>query len=275
MSPMQTPAEHLARNAQQLEALKVLKKTPLDIFCLQEVNPLPFRLDEIEKALDLCGGSCVVNAGVKLGGFGLPPGLREGLAIIPGDGFENKNFHELTLSGSAKEFAQMVFQLSERRKAFLFEGSFEGKKVGVVNLHLHHGPDTNSENLQRKKSELQRLAAWIETRMDSWDISAVCGDFNCVAESPAMEPLLSLGFQDTAQLAGIHMVPTWDPSVNAFAKLSSTEANTSETKTWDATPQVLDRIYLKTKVSPHQVSVTQIREPELSDHFGVCAELRY
>ena len=272
---METASDHAKRYQRQLEVLRSWKRGPLDIFCLQEVNPLPNRLDEIQAALDCNAGSCTVNAGVKIGNLGIPPGLREGLAILINNGFENRTFRELTLSGDALEYAQLVFQTKERRKALLFEGTFGGVRMGVINLHLHHGPDTDPKNLERKKSELQKLMAWIEQRMKSWDITAVCGDFNCAGSSPCLEPLLSLGFQDSANLADIEALPTWDPSINSLAHQSSVLADSPETEKWDATPQVLDRIYLKTKTNLSGVSLTQIREPELSDHFGLCVEMTY
>jgi endonuclease/exonuclease/phosphatase family metal-dependent hydrolase len=278
MSPMETRGAHSKRYSRQIEVLKKLRRGSSDIFSFQEVNPLPERLDQIKAALDLDGGSCLVNAGVKFGKFGIPVGLHEGLAILRSHEFQNSKVTEATLSGGATEFATnppIVFQISERRKALLFEGTLDGRTVGIVNLHLHHGPDTNPKNLERKTSELRRLKDWIEPKMANWDLAAVCGDFNCAGTSPCLEPLLSLGFQDSAVLAGVQPKPTWDPTVNPLARQSSILADSPETKAWDGTAQVLDRIYLKSKIPLQHVNLTQIREPELSDHFGLDVEIFY
>jgi endonuclease/exonuclease/phosphatase family metal-dependent hydrolase len=283
MSPMQSPREHADRYQGQLDVLSAWRRSPSEVMCFQEVNPVAKRFAQLSAALGRKGGTSLVNAGIKVGGFGVPWGLQEGLGILVGDGVRAPVFSEITLSGTGKEIRSsggtplITFQTAERRKALLMEGELEGLKIAVVDLHLHHGPDTGAENLRRKRQELERLGEWIGPRLDGWDLVAVCGDFNCGRDSACLEPLKALGFTDAAELAGVTQAPTWDPKDNRFAADSARMADREETRAWDGAAHVFDRIYLRPRpgsARPVQVSALQLlREPELSDHFGVWAEL--
>jgi endonuclease/exonuclease/phosphatase family metal-dependent hydrolase len=147
------------------------------------------------------------------------------------------------------------------------------KKVAVVNLHLHHGPDTIEKNLARKKAEIQKLCQWLEPRLDGWDLLVVCGDFNGDPDSASVAPLLSLGLQDASHLAQVTQEPTWDPERNSIANKSHTLVEAPEVSAWDAGKHVFDRVYLKSKQPLDSVGLTLIREPELSDHFAVSVEI--
>jgi endonuclease/exonuclease/phosphatase family metal-dependent hydrolase len=216
---MESPAARRRRRRRQIEVLSDWENSPRDIICLQEVNPLVRHTRKLSAGLAMRGEGCVVNAGVKIARVGLPPFLEEGLAIFSGSELVNGRYSEITLSGVARELRgpfglSAVWQLQERRKAFVFESECQGEKVAVVNLHLHHGPDTIAENLARKKSEIKKLCDWLRPRLQDWDLLAVCGDFNCDANSACVEPLLALGLKDSAMLAGVVQEPTWNPELN-------------------------------------------------------------
>ncbi len=283
MSPMQTRAKHAERYRLQIEAIRAFLAVggvaQTDVLCFQEVNPLASRFDELSAGIGRDGGACLVNAGVKLGGLGLPRGLQEGLAIFAGEAILEPAFDQLTLSGSAFEMQSplgtplLTLQGAERRKALLMEGRLAGRSVAVVCLHLHHGPDTGAENLARKTAELERLREWIEPRLESWDLVAICGDFNCESSSPCLTPLLGMGFEDSAKLAGVAQEPTWDPRQNGFAAESARLADTAETREWDGAPHVFDRIYLKARKPLRVTAHSLFKHAELSDHFGTWIEI--
>lgn len=279
MAPMELPAEHERRYRAQLQWLRSRGRGDNAVICLQEVNPLVPRFDELSGALGMEGGACLVNAGLKLGRFGVPPGLMEGLAIFAGGGFARADFEQVTLSGGALELRSargaplLTLQTGERRKALRFAGALGAWRVAVVNLHLHHGPDTSAPNLARKRGELARLVDWLAAGFGAWDLVAVCGDFNCDPGSPALEPLLGAGFLDSAELAGVVQAPTWSPATNPHAAGSGPRADTDAVRAWDAGEHVFDRIYLRStrelRVRDHEV----LREAALSDHFGVAVTI--
>lgn len=278
MIPMESPVARRRRLRRQIEVLSDWKNSPRDLICLQEVNPVKRQVRKLGTGLAMQGQGCVVNAGMKVARLGLPPFLEEGLAIFSGSDFSNSTYTEITLSGEACELrgpfgVSLLFQFQERRKAFVLEAESQGKKVAVINLHLHHGPDTVAENLERKKSEMRKLCEWLEPRMKNWDLMLVCGDFNCEADSPCMAPLIALGFLDSARLAGVVQAPTWDPEHNPIADQSHKLVLSPEIQAWDAGRHVFDRIYLKSSFDPESVKLSLIREPELSDHFGVAVEI--
>jgi endonuclease/exonuclease/phosphatase family metal-dependent hydrolase len=279
MLPVESPLQYWVRREKQVERLRNWRPSSTDILCLQEVNPLPSRLSQIQNALGLLGDSTTVNAGIKVGKWGIPPFLNEGLAILRGSGFAQCAYSERTLSGGAIEKqgplgVNFHIQLSERRKCLLFEGNIGGHRIAVANLHLHHGPDGIVANLQRKTQELEELRKWIESRLESWDLLFVCGDFNCEETSPCLRPLQSLGLAlPSAWDASQNYAVTWDPQRNKLISHSSHHANSDAEREWDGAPHSFDRIYLKSKIPIRQIQIEYLREPELSDHYGVSLEV--
>ena len=280
MRPMESPIARRRRRRRQIEVLSGWKQSPQDIICLQEVNPFSRQIKKISNGLALHGDGCIVNAGVKIARFGLPPFLEEGLATFAGEGFSPRQWAETTLSGSAREYPgllgiSLTVQLAERRKALLFEAQCGTKRIAVVNLHLHHGPDTVRQNLARKAAELLKLKQWLEPRAKDWDFLAVCGDFNCDPQSSCLEPLESLGLKDTSQIARAEPFLTWNPQKNPLAGMSPELAGSEEVRAWDAGAHSFDRIYIRSVTPVEKVALSMICEPELSDHFGLAAEISF
>lgn len=272
MSAMQSRSESRQRRARQLEALRALKRAPWDVFCLQEVNPARSRGRKIARALGLQGESTVVNAGIKLGGLGLPPGLEEGLAIFHGEGFSDVRFRETTLSGSALELGPLILQGGERRKALCLDGALEGLRVVVANVHLHNGSDRDPAALGRKTREIERLVEWLfrGAAEQTPELVAVCGDFNGDPDSACMSALLSAGF---VELSGPE--PTWAPELNPLAAKSGRRARSQLAREWDSAPHVFDRIYARCARPILEVRHWLVREPGLSDHFASCVEIAF
>lgn len=277
MRRMETISQAESRHENQERALKSWLASSGDVICLQELNPVRARARELSEKLGMRGESALVNTGIKCGTVGIPPLLSEGLGIFAGRGFSELKFEEVLLSGSGLElhlsFCDLTLQVAERRKALMMSGVLEGQRVVVANLHLHHGPDSTEENSQRKISELGVLRDRLDPLVKNADLALVCGDFNTDGDSKVMEPIRKMGFKDVAELAGATVPPTWDARVNPLAALSPEAATSEEARQWDATPHVFDRIYVAGSVK--QVRYSQIREPGLSDHFAVCAEITW
>lgn len=144
----------------------------------------------------------------------------------------------------------------------------------MVNLHLHHGPDSLPANFKRKRSEIAALVEWLAPKFENADFAAIAGDFNCDPDSKVVDLLRENGFESAARLDRHSSVgPTWDPENNRMAALSPTGTKDKRVQKWDSTPHEFDRIYLR-KSDIKRVRVTRVLEEGLSDHFGVLAEVQ-
>jgi endonuclease/exonuclease/phosphatase family metal-dependent hydrolase len=272
MLPLESPWASLRRRELQLRELEALKAPrALEFFCFQEVNPFPRRMNVLKRRLQLEGAGCLVNAGLKVGWTGVPPFLKEGIAILHSNSLQDVRSGELVLSGEGFEWhgpfgSLLNIQWKEKRKAFLLQGTTGTLKIGVVNLHLHHGPDTVPANFKRKKAEIKTLVKWLKPQLADLDLAAIVGDFNCDPDSEVVEPLAELGFDWES------VGPTWDPENN---RMISSDSPDRKVRDWDSSPHEFDRIYLRKsgKKRIRRVRRTRVLESGLSDHFGVLAEI--
>lgn len=265
------------RQQRQIDALLRLRQSDSDIFCLQEINPIEKRRSLLAAELSLRDSAMRCNAGIKLGCFGLPLHLSEGLLTLTGKAFRKRKSVRITLSGKSYEWdtpfgIPLFVQLSERRGALLLETEFRGRRVCIVNLHLHHGPETILGNQARRLDELSRLSRSLKRRAKDVDLLVVCGDFNCEANSPALEPLFELGLMDCAQLTSKKQKITWDPKRNPLTQGSARIA--AHRVLYD--PHTFDRIYVRAKAPLKKVKLQRVLdEPMISDHYGALAELTF
>jgi endonuclease/exonuclease/phosphatase family metal-dependent hydrolase len=283
MSRLESIEEARLRQAQQLEVLIRLRQSDYDVFCLQEANPVERRCRFLAEKLGMRDTIVRCNAGIKLGEFGLPLHLSEGLLTLTGKGLRKRKITRLTLSGKAYQWktplgASFFAQLAERRCALMVESTLEGRRVAVVNLHLHHGSDRVPGNAFRRKGEIARLAQFLKRRANEMDLLAVCGDFNCDADSEVIEPLLDLGLEDCAKWTRKKQKKTWDPDTNPLTRISARIALKKDRKNldWEARPHVFDRIYLRSKTPLQKIDLKRVCDaPMLSDHYGVLAEITF
>jgi endonuclease/exonuclease/phosphatase family metal-dependent hydrolase len=294
MPHLETRRDSQLRQRRQLDALKRLHVSDSDIFCLQEVNPVKRRGPGLARELEMRGITQRCNAGIKYGSWGLPLHLDDGLLTLigkkNGKDFRKRKIRRISLSGRAREWRpplgpSLFAQLGEHRGALLVETCFQGRKIVVVNLHLHHGPEKIPSNAMRRKRELARLAGILKRHAKNADLLVVCGDFNCDADSGALAPLLKLGLVDAAKLSGSAQKPTWLPERNFLTRISaalalkhrSTRANLrAGRRGWEDKPHVFDRIYLRSKRPLKKVKLKRVLdEPMLSDHYGVLAEIAF
>ena len=248
-SEYETPAEREKRLQGFYRYARALDP---DVMFLEEVNPAPGLTERI--ARDLCYDYSfeIDNAGVKIGAVGLPLNLRSGLAILakPDLGYRALGGRKLsgpfgwTGRGSSLQFAEF-------RKAIAGSIAVNGRRILLLGLHLHHGPEADEEiraalrrlvdekrltenraaeiiatfNLAsaRRRGELQN-ALDLAHRLDPTDGPLIlAGDFNASPDAPEMKWLKDeLGFRSTTaddDPGGLLM--TWDyqrnPNTHFFA----------------------------------------------------------
>jgi endonuclease/exonuclease/phosphatase family metal-dependent hydrolase len=287
MPKLESSKEAHLRQARQMEALIRLRKSESDIFCLQEINPIEKRRSLVAQELSMRDAVMRCNAGIKLGSFGLPLHLSDGLLTLTGEAFRKRKIVRIPLSGKSYEWhtpwgVPLFMQLGERRGALLLETEWRGRRIAVVNLHLHNGTDSSQTHRMRRREELARLARSLKRRTKNVakdvDLLAVCGDFNCEADSSSLEPLWEIGLIDCGQLGSKKQKITWDPKKNPLTQVSARLANQHEKDShgWEDTPHTFDRIYVRTRVPLRKVELKRVcDQPMLSDHYGVLAELTF
>lgn len=283
MPRLETRSDAKLRQIGQINALLGLRQSDFDVFCLQEINPIETRCDEVAQKLGMKPAWMRCNAGIKFGSFGLPLRLSDGLLTLTGRAFRRRKTVRIGLSGKSYEWqtplgVPLFVQFEERRCAMMIESIVHGRKIAIVNLHLHSGPELQKRHRTRRKAELSRLARILARRASDADLLVVCGDFNCHANSKAMKPLLEIGLQDVASLAGSKQMITWDPEKNPLTQVSAQLAleRFQECQGWEDKPHSFDRIYLRSQIPLKKVSVKRVfDEHPLSDHYGLMAEITF
>jgi endonuclease/exonuclease/phosphatase family metal-dependent hydrolase len=269
---LESREEARLREKRQMDALLRLRQSDLDVFCLQEINPIETRRSLMAESLAMRDGAMRCNAGIKLGQIGLPLHLSEGLLILTGKAFRKRKIVRVTLSGKAYEWetplgVPLFVQLSERRCALMLETQWRGRQITIVNLHIHHGSESVRGNQIRRQEELARLARCLKRRAKDRDLLVVCGDFNSDANSPVVEPLLDLGLVDCATLTRKKQKVTWDPKRNPLIHTLTG---------WEERSHTFDRIYVQSKAPLQKITLQRVLdEPMLSDHYGVLAEITF
>ncbi len=281
MPRLESAREARLRPMRQVDALLGLRDSEYDIFCLQEINPIERRGPFLSEALGMRQIAMRCNAGIKFGKIGLPLHLSDGLLTLTGKAFRKRKTIRMTLSGKAYQWdapfgLPVFFQLGERRCALMVESVVRGRKIAIVNLHIHNGPEKSKSIARRREGELQRLARALKHRAKEVDLLVVCGDFNSDSDSKAVGPLLELGLEDAAILSKAKQKPTWVPEKNALTRISARVAleRYPGCSGWEDQPHVFDRIYLRSKQPLKKLSLARVCDgPLLSDHYGVLAEL--
>jgi endonuclease/exonuclease/phosphatase family metal-dependent hydrolase len=218
--------EFRLRQREELQRELIGRLNP-DVICFQETNPIDTRAEEFKR---LTGKAAFIqpdSVGVKIQGKGWPPRLNSGLVTLLPPGWGPRKICGLKLSGPKWSVESPLFSLqwSESRYAILVE--FLHKDWGrtlVVNAHLHHGLELNSQMKariqemtdqgllsptaagelkdriqvanERRQGELKTLTAHLERIRNRYSLILAAGDFNFTAESQAYASMRELGFRD-------------------------------------------------------------------------------
>ena len=231
-----------ARLAGFLEQARALDP---DIIFLQEVNPAPDRSKGIARALGYDRVFLVDNAGIKIGSLGLPTNLRSGLAILAKKDLGLKKLGGRKLSGSLGSCSRFFsFQYNEFRYLLAAAVTVQGRRVLLLNTHLHHGLEVTPEIEQalddlvaggqvtreradeviavtnraseRRSGELARAVAFAEGLGLGNTPALFAGDFNATPGAPELTRLIdTVGFQSvTCDDDPDGLLLTWDTKRN-------------------------------------------------------------
>ncbi len=233
-----------------------LRREAPDVIALQEVNPAGPMSRAIAEALDLDVISQRGNAGAKIGSFGIPINLNEGLAILARRELKLRKAGVINLSETFGLFGDALsFHFSEIEIALAGRITVDGGDVHLVNVHLDASvPDMPEsrrilDSLISAAGMTPRHARSVVERFESLAAHRgrqVDGLIGALADLPRRGPLIVLGDfnaeRDAPEIlrlkagAGLfHAVagdtsrPTWDPSRNGniFLQLSPKSINGS------------------------------------------------
>lgn len=294
MLPAENPLESFKRQRAVLRALerempaaKKGESGDLQVFLLQELNPIDRQLPKIARRTGTESYGYAVNVGVRLGPLSYPPFLQEGLGTLWRGPFKKKATLPLGLSGSylGRELPfgiQVGMHLSERRGATLVHGSYAGLKIAFMNIHSHAGPSAAS--VERRQNEIEKAIAWAEEMAPDIDLLIFGGDFNANADKVEMQSLVRHSFEELSLDAKGQPFFTWDPIRNTLCRYTNTFSRDPEVIATDSQPRSIDHIFARWKEGkrPKNLKVASrmvFDEAEegiwLSDHIGVKVELTW
>ncbi len=261
----------------------------LDVFCLQELNPLGRRLRQLAGDLDMRATGKAANVGVRVGPLSYPPLLEEGVGVLWAGPATSPVEHAGTISGRALEATlplgagrhlEIGAHFAERRVFCAMDCAFAGQRWLFVNTHLHSGSPRNGAATRRGR-EIEALLDWLLPRMPGFDAVVLCGDFNAEAEHPEMQRLAGEGFVDlVARDEKGEALATWDPFRNALCRRSAELSRHDDAHyAWDTEYHRFDHIWLWTRrTQKWEIRVDRIFDDPsgntwVSDHFGLLATI--
>ncbi len=125
------------RDARMLNLIKQIKLLAPDIIFLQEVNPIKELTKRIADSLSFDEIHQVCNAGIKIGNFGIPANLKEGISILAHPKLHLEYFKSWKLSGGFGLYGDFLsINLSESNFALAGKIEINGWPVYLINVHL-------------------------------------------------------------------------------------------------------------------------------------------
>ncbi len=288
MLPAENPLRQYRRKAATVQLLANLPKPTeahsLEVFMLQELNPVSRVEKKIGKKLGMQSAGFAVNTGARLGRFSYPLFLEEGLGTYWTDSLIRSRSEGKFLSGWGLDY-KLPFGISagihfgERRGALMTQGLWEGQKCCFVNVHLHAGPAVFAS--ARRLEEIERLLEWVNASAKDADLIFLAGDFNSATAHPEIQKILDAGYESLCQQNG-EDTPTWDPITNSLCEKSMSLDPDPVWREWDKTVKALDHVFvmqkgkkIKWKASVQRIGDTPQEGMWLSDHFGLIVDLTW
>ncbi|MBK7842964.1 MAG: hypothetical protein IPJ71_04610 [Bdellovibrionales bacterium] len=232
----------LLRGQAQVRSLRVWKP---DILFFQEFNPVFPAAYYFSSELQLSHIEQLDLSGVKIFGIGPPFNLQSGLSIMAKPDWRLKSLGGLKLSGRwPSSRGPFSLQFEESRYALFGEIQHPSwGRVLLVNLHLHHGVEYESEWTElidryvsegsvsesvgrsikmdlgkgdrRRLKEICRVFDFLKPIRNRYDLVVLGGDFNSGPQSLVAKKILDLGFNDAWALGGSgDLGLTWDREKN-------------------------------------------------------------
>ena len=238
-----------------------------DILFLQEVNPAPEKSERIARELGYDRVYQIDNAGLRLGGYGIPANLRSGLAILAKKDLALEALGGSKLSGPPGFCSTALsLQYSEFRYAVAAAVTVNGRRLLLMDLHLHHGPevtpemrsalddlveegaidqsraseviDTTNQSSERRSGEFGRAIELAEAVGYQETPMLMAGDFNAAPGAPELDWLIrTKGFRPVSEYDVAKAPYTWDTEGNPNTGFSSEFQPVHEFE-----PVVMDRL---------------------------------
>lgn len=212
MGEYETPETREQRFQILLSQIKLL--SPNVIF-LQEANPIGEFSRRLADSLSFDEIHQVCNAGIKIGSFGIPANLKEGIAILSNPKLNLNYFDTWKLSGSFGLFGDIfTIHFSESNFALVGTIKVNGAVFYLVNAHLNANvPDDTSiivkynnyrkqnsigesdyrealelrdEKIQKKKTEFEELTSKLK-ELPTECPCIIGGDFNTASTDSSLK----------------------------------------------------------------------------------------
>ena len=231
------------REARFRSLVTQVKKLSPDVIFVQEANPVDRYAAKLASALDMDEVHQVVNGGKRIGSWGIPVNLKEGLVILARSDLSLKKVDAWKLSGTWGIHTDFIsFHHTEAVIALVAKITANHQDIILVNVHLAASPripedfndfrkktlfehDMNADQFskafekwrqreQRRLKETGKLLGRLEGLAPGTP-GIVAGDFNAGPESREVRIFREKGgFTDVLAAASENETCTWYPARN-------------------------------------------------------------
>jgi endonuclease/exonuclease/phosphatase family metal-dependent hydrolase len=233
------------RKARYKSLVAELKSLSADVIALNEANPLPRYARRLARDLGYDYVYSVGMSGIKIGCVGIPVNFKEGDAILAKKSLHLRKVGTKRLSPGAGFIGNWVsFHFAESNQALAGSIETDGRRVYVVNTHLHAGVpdedrwrrevemfrqsssmteeeyqvflDTWHASVTRRQNETQALLDWMRDIIPEDAPVVLMGDFNAQPNSEEIAWVLADDYADTWRYLHGPDEPgfTWNPKAN-------------------------------------------------------------
>ena len=223
--------------------VKELRETKPDVIALQESNPIHILVPRLAKILGYDYILQRTNSGLKIGTFGIPTNLNEGIAILARKEVKLEYVDAWDLSQKFGIWGNTIsFHFSDQNIALVGKIQVGTSDLYIINTHLVAAlPNTDlvriktlefsairqesektlkeclssiAEGARQREDEVRTLSELMSKQFGSEHVILV-GDFNATPDSPEMRFLMDeKGYLDTAEIMGLDSAVTWDTERN-------------------------------------------------------------
>lgn len=242
----ETPDRREARFRSLVDQVKELSP---DVIFVQEANPVDSYAARLASALDMDEVHQVVNGGKKIGSWGIPVNLKEGLVILARPDVSLVKVDAWKLSGTWGIHTDLIsFHHTEAVIVLVAKITVSGQDIFLVNVHLAASPrmpedldDFRKRTLteygmnadqfrkalkkwrrreKRRLKETEKLLGHL-ARLAPGTPRIVAGDFNAEPDSQEIRLFKEKGlFTDVLATASENETCTWDPARNTNIRFS-------------------------------------------------------
>ena len=219
------PSERLRLREQK--QIEVIKQVDADVCFFQECNPAARRAPTLAQLTDATFNFQPDLVGMKIFGLGIPFNLNGGLVISARKSLSLEQVDAISLSRPQLNLVRKwgSWQVREERFALYSQIQLpDGRRVLLINTHIHHGleatPEIKAEiehlgeelmlsdsvmtelrerlakGNVRRRLEITNLLARLDSLRDEYDAVVLAGDFNVAPGGEVERMLREYGFSD-------------------------------------------------------------------------------